>query len=106
MSCRKVRELLSQKGLEVEERDFFREPFSQDEIRELAASRGIGELFSRRSPSLKKMGLAGQELPDERMLELMLQEPRLIRRPILKIGDELVIGGSMKVVEAALEGVS
>ena len=106
MSCRKVRELLSQKEMEVEERDFFREPFSQQEIRQLAGSRNLSDLFAWRSPSLKKMGLAGQELSDDRMLELMLEEPRLIRRPMLQIGDELIIGGSMKVVEAALEAAS
>ena len=106
MSCKKVRELLSQRGLEVEERDFFREPFSGDEIKGLAGGRELSELFAWRSPSLKKMGLAGEELSDDRMLELMLEGPRLIRRPMLQIGGDLIIGGSMKVVEAALESAS
>ena len=98
--------MLSQKSLEVEERDFFREPFSQAEIQELAALKDLSELFAWRSPSLKKLGLAGQELAEDRMLELMLQEPRLIRRPILRIGGRLVVGSSLKVVEAALEGTA
>jgi arsenate reductase-like glutaredoxin family protein len=97
--------LLLQKGLEVEERDFFREPFSEAEIRELAGSKNLTDLFAWRSPSLKKLGLAGEELADGRMMELMLQEPRLIRRPILRVGGELVVGGSIKVVEAALEAL-
>ena len=99
-----MRELLSQKGLDVEERDFFREPLSQEELRELAGGRSLGELFAWRSPSLKKLGLAGEDLSEDRMLELMLQEPRLIRRPIIRMGGNLLIGGSMKAVEAALEG--
>ena len=97
--------MLLQKGLEVEERDFFREPFSQAEIQDLASSKGLTDLFAWRSPSLKKLGLAGQELSEGRMIELMLQEPRLIRRPILRIGGELLVGGSIKMVEAALEEV-
>ena len=98
--------MLSQKGLEVEERDFFREPLSPEEIRELAGARSLSELFAWRSPSLKKLGLAGEDLSEDRMLELMQQEPRLIRRPILRMGGNLLIGGSVKAVEAALDAAA
>lgn len=101
-SCRKVRELLLQKGFELEERDFFKEGFTEAEIRELADGVGISDLFARRSPSLKKMGLADQELSDTRMVELMRQEPRLVRRPIVRLGDKLLIGANQKMIESAL----
>ena len=95
--------MLLQKGLTVEERDFFKEPFTAEEIRELAAvAGGLVELFARRSPSLKAMGLAGQELPEQQMLQLMLKEPRLIRRPLVRLGERLVAGANLKVVEEAL----
>ena len=97
--------MLLQKGLELEERDYFKEPFSEAELLELAAPVGLSELFARRSPSLKKMGLAGQELPDAEMLKLMLQEPRLIRRPVVKIGGRLLVGANLKAVEAALQEI-
>lgn len=86
----------------MQERDFFKEPLSEAEVRELAASEGLPQLFARRSPSLKAMGLADQELSEERMLELMLKEPRLIRRPLVRIGGQLLVGASPKAVEAAL----
>jgi len=34
----------------------------------------------------------------------MLEEPRLIRRPMVRIGEELIIGGDLKALEAALDG--
>ena len=86
----------------MQERDFFKEPFSETEVRELAASAGLPQLFARRSPSLKELGLADQELSEARMLELMLKEPRLIRRPLVRIGGQLLVGASPKAVEAAL----
>ena len=89
--------------MEVEERDFFKDPLSRDELQDLAKDEGLGNLFARRSPSLKKLGLDGQDLPESRMMELMLQEPRLIRRPLVRIGNKLVVGASMKSMEAALE---
>ena len=91
--------------MELEERDYFKEPFSEQEILNLAAPVGLSELFARRSPSLKKMGLAGQELPDAEMLKLMLQEPRLIRRPLVKIGANMLIGANLKVLAAALDNM-
>ena len=93
--------------MEVEERDFFKDPLSRDELQDLAQllgqEEGLGNLFARRSPSLKKLGLDGQDLPESRMMELMLQEPRLIRRPLVRIGAKLVVGANMKSMEATLE---
>ena len=50
------------------------------------------------------MGLDPDSLNDDELVRLMLQEPRLIRRPLTEIGDRLVAGGSEKELGAALEG--
>ncbi len=89
----------------MEERDYFKEPFSGEELRDLAADVGLSQIFARRSPSLKQMGLADKELSDSEILALMLQEPRLVRRPLVRIGNRLLIGANLKAVEAALEDV-
>ncbi len=98
--------MLLQHDMEIEERDFFKEPFSREELQDLANEEGLGNLFARRSPSLKKLGLDGQDLPDSQMMDLMLQEPRLIRRPLVRIGSTLVVGANMKTMEAALDSSS
>jgi arsenate reductase-like glutaredoxin family protein len=94
--------LLLQQGVPLEERDFFKEPFTEAEIRGLGAN--ISELFARRSPSLKQMGLAGQQLSEQEMLQLMLKEPRLVRRPLVCVGDRLLVGANEKTVQAAFAG--
>ena len=94
--------MLLQKGLEVKDRDFFKDALSESEIRELAAMSGTENIFARRSPSLKKLGLADIELSDDEMVNLMLQEPKLVRRPLLKVGDKLMVGGGNAAVEAAI----
>ena len=91
-----------QNGLEVADRDFFKENFSETEIRELAAMVGTENIFARRSPSLKKLGLADKELSDDEMVNLMLQEPKLVRRPLIKVGNKLMVGGGNAAVEAAI----
>ncbi len=100
-----MRELLVQNGYTVEERDYFKEPFTETELRELVTEvgdPGVTGLFAARSPSLKKMGLNAGDLSDERKLALMLEEPRLVRRPIVRLGDRLVVGASVKVMTEAL----
>ena len=86
----------------MEERDFFKDTLIEQEIRELAKDVGVAQIFAKRSPSLKQMGLADQELSDEKMLELMLQEPRLIRRPLVNLEGQLLVGANLKTIEAAL----
>ncbi len=94
--------MLLQNGVHLEERDYFKDPFSESEIRELAQSDSISAMFARRSPSLKKLELADKELSEEEMVSLMLQEPRLVRRPLVLMDGKLLVGANIKAVEAAL----
>ena len=94
-----------QNGVSVTERDYFKEPFTEQELSDLVTEvgeAGVTAMFASRSPSLKKMGLTAAELSDERKLALMLEEPRLVRRPIVRLGDRLLIGASVKAITEAL----
>jgi arsenate reductase len=85
-----------------EERDFFKEPFSEAELRELTKKARLSDLFSWKSPSFKAMGLEQDKLSADDMIRLMLKEPRLIRRPIVEADGKLVIGGRQEEVEATV----
>ncbi len=64
--------------------------------------RPIAEVFATRSPTFKALGLGGRELDDEARLALMLEHPQLIRRPIVAVGDDLIVGFDQKRLEEAL----
>ena len=91
-----------QNELVLQERDYFKEPLSEEEIREMAALSGIDQIFARRSPSLKQMGLAGQELSEDEMVSLMLKEPKLVRRPLIRVGGQVFAGGSGSVLDSVV----
>ena len=91
-----------QNDLVLQERDYFKEPFSEQEIREMAALSGVDQIFARRSPSLKQMGLAGQDLSEDEMVSLMLKEPKLVRRPLIRVGDQVFAGGSGSVLDSVV----
>ncbi len=96
--------MLLQKGVQVHERDYFKDPFTGQELSDLASSVGVSQIFASRSPSLKKMGLAAEDLSETDMLDLMLKEPRLVRRPLVRLGERLLVGANLKAVQAAMAG--
>ena len=65
-------------------------------------SRQISDLFASRSPSAKALGVDLGSLSESEMIRLMLEEPRLIRRPLTKVGDRLVVGAREADLEQAL----
>ena len=46
---------------------------------------------------------AAGELNDDELFRMMLEEPRLVRRPIVRVGDELVVGFDRAGLEQALQ---
>lgn len=96
-----MRAWLHENNIETEERDFFKDKFDADELRSLLSGVRVSDAFAWNSPSFKDLGLTASELNDDRMLELMVQEPRLIRRPLVSAEGRLVIGASQKALEEA-----
>ena len=99
-----MRASLSREGVNLEERDFFQEPFSKEELIEAMGGRPVRDIFSWSSPSFRKLGLKRDELSDDRLVEMMLEEPRLIRRPLVLVGDDLIVG-SGKAALSRIEDV-
>jgi arsenate reductase-like glutaredoxin family protein len=60
-------------------------------------------MFNFRSPSFKKIGVDRNKLGDSDLIKLMLQEPRLIRRPLVRIGEEVYFGADSKVLAELLK---
>lgn len=84
------------------ERDFFKEPLSEAELRSLAEGGKMPDIFSWKSPSFKALGLNADDLDEDRMVELVLKEPRLLRRPLVRIGSHLLVGSNLKELERAV----
>ena len=64
--------------------------------------RPVSEFFSWVSPSFRKLGLDRKALKDDQLIALMLDQPRLIRRPLIVVNGELMSpkGGTHKIIPA------
>jgi arsenate reductase-like glutaredoxin family protein len=65
---------------------------SLDEIKKLSELSSVDEMFAWRSPSSKPYRELRGKATDEELIKMMAEEPRLIRRPILTDGSQIVFG--------------
>ena len=69
---------------------------------ELLQGKPASEMFNFRSPSFKKLGLDRDNLDDSELIDLMLKEPRLVRRPVVRIGGNVYFSADKSVLEGIL----
>ena len=60
-------------------------------------------LFSRKAMKYRSMGLHEKELTEADYRKLMLEEYTFLKRPFMINGDEVFIGNTKAVVEAAVK---
>ena len=90
-------------GVELDERDFAKQPLSVAELRELFAGRDPRDFLNPKSPAFKARGLTGKQLTPDQALSLMAEEPNLIKRPLLIAGREIVAGFDRDRMRAAVK---
>jgi Spx/MgsR family transcriptional regulator len=93
-SCKNAERVLREAGVAFEQRDLFGQPLSALEITTLFGKIGKtpGEMLSRRSVPYRSLGLADKDLDERGVIDLMAEHPALVRRPIIVVGNAVVVG--------------
>ena len=93
-SCRKAKAWLEEHELAFEEQNIYHEPLTKDEIKEILTltDEGTEEIISYRSEAYKNLDVNFEELSMRELLDLFIEEPSLIRRPIIMDDRRLQIG--------------
>jgi arsenate reductase (glutaredoxin) len=60
------------------------------------------ELLRKSEPVYKELGLANGEFSDNELIELMVEHPDLLQRPIVERGDRAVLGRPVENVKELL----
>lgn len=81
-------------GAAFEKREFFKQKFTREELTGLFDRTGltVDDVLSTRSTPYRQLGLADRDLGHNEIIDLMLEEPRLLKRPILVSGSNVVVG--------------
>ena len=93
-SCRKAKSWLEEQNLEYVEKNIYHEPLTKDEIKEILmlTDEGTEEIISYRSQAYKSLEEDINKLSMSELLDLLIEEPSLIRRPIIMDDRRLQIG--------------
>lgn len=101
-TCRKLSELLAERGIDAERVDYHVFGLTEEQVREIVAKTGMrpGELLRRREPLFEELGLDSGERDDEELIRLMVEHPQLLQRPVVVRGERAVLA---RPVERVLE---
>jgi arsenate reductase-like glutaredoxin family protein len=88
--------------VELNERDFFKNPFNQSEMEELLQGKAASKMFNFRSPSFNQLGLDRDKLSDKELVDLMLKEPRFVRRPVVRINGKVYFSADRSFLEGLI----
>lgn len=93
-SCRKAKAWLEEHDLEYVEKNIYHEPLTREEIKEILmlTNEGTEEIISYRSDAYQKLEIDLEDLSMNELLDLFIEEPSLIRRPIIMDDRRLQIG--------------
>jgi len=93
-SCRKTIAQLEKSGAQFQSHDYFRHRFDKNELQIVLAQAGLkpSDILSTRSKAFAARDLGSQNLTDDELLDLMLEEPTLLKRPLV-FGNGLTVVG-------------
>ena len=93
-SCRKARAWLQEHQIPFVERNIFSEPLNSSELKAILqmTEDGTEEIISTRSKVFQKLNMDLDDLPLQELLELVQNNPGLLRRPIMIDDKRLQVG--------------
>ena len=103
--CRTTLGILRDRGADFESINYYEKPLSVDELRKLTRKLGIAprELLRKDEQVYRDLGLAKRQFSDDELIELMVENPDLIQRPIVVKGARAVLGRPPENVEELLD---
>jgi arsenate reductase (glutaredoxin) len=101
-TCRKLRTLLTEHGVDFESIDYHVTGLREDELRELVRKMGCGprEVLRTREPLVAELGLDAPGVPDDELVAQMVLHPELLQRPVVVRGERALLA---RPVERVLE---
>jgi arsenate reductase len=94
ITCKKsIAEIQSMK-IDMQKRDFFKQPFSEAELKKIIKMTGMGprEMIRKRDKMFKELEIETKKFTDDQIIKLMVKHPGLIARPIIISNNKVFVG--------------
>ena len=83
---------LEGRGIEIVKHDLAKEPPAREILEKLIDESHLEDFINTRSPAYKERNLGARKLSKAEVIKLMLEEPNLIRRPLVLAKGKVVFG--------------
>lgn len=104
-TIKQTREWLGKKDVAHSFRDLKKEPFTPTELADLVKKAGLDTLVNRRGRKWKMLGLSEKQLTDNDLFETLLEHQTMIKRPVLRYGEAVLVGFDEDAIERFIEEV-
>ena len=100
-TCRNLSKLFLENGVGYDKVNYFIEPFTEKKLAALLKKTGLRpfEVLRRAEPDFKGLGIIA-ESTDAEVIKAMVDNPTILQRPIVEVGDKAVLA---RPIEKALE---
>lgn len=95
----KQKKLLGEAGHEVIEKNLLTHPWTAGALKPFFSGHAIGECFNRSNPKVKSGEINPDEIDADTALAMMVEEPLLIRRPLMETGGKYYVGFDSELLE-------
>jgi nitrogenase-associated protein len=93
------KKLLEAAGHQVVARNLLTEAWQADRLRTFFGTLAVRNWFNYSAPEIKHGEIEPDNLTEQEALVLMLENPLLIRRPLMQVGDSLMAGFDQQTVD-------
>jgi len=92
-TCRQVHAALKESGVDFETVDYYVDPIPKAKLKDLLRKMGMKprDLLRTKEAVYKELKLAERDLSDGQIIDLMVEHPDLIQRPIVEKGARAIL---------------
>jgi len=85
ITCKKKLNEIERLKIDINKRDFFKDPFSETELKKILKLTGLSpyEMLRKRDKMFKQLEIESKKPTNKEIIKLMVKYPGLIQRPII-----------------------
>lgn len=92
-TCRSLSKILIERGIDFEKVNYFTDHFSKVQLKTLLKKMNMkpSELLRKNEQAYKELDIKNKNYSEEQILNLLIENPALVQRPIVEINDKAIL---------------
>ncbi|HEX3072830.1 MAG TPA: ArsC/Spx/MgsR family protein [Ignavibacteriales bacterium] len=106
-TCRKAVKIFEENGIDFQKVNYSIEPFSKDKLASLLKKMNMkpSGLLRKSEGIYKSLNIGDSNFSEEKILQLMIEHPDLIQRPIVEAGEKAILARPIEVLDEFLKSL-